>query len=289
MIINQIKNKWMTYLLITVGTFFMAVATRIIFEPLAMITGGFSGIGIMLKAITEKAFGWWIPVGVVTFLLNVPLFILAVKWKGRGFMAKTLYAATIFSVLLTAIPTFAIVEEDYLMAAVLGGALQGIGIGMVFSQSASTGGSDLLSTLLGKKITRLTTSEWLIFVDGVIVLLGMGLFGIHNGLYAVVAVFIMGKVSDAIVDGLKYAKMVYIIAEKPADISHEIMVNMKRGVTAIEGKGMYSGSQKEVLMCVVTKKEMIRLLAIVKSADRNAFVVVIDAKEVLGEGFFLFD
>lgn len=278
-------SEFVSYLLMTVGTFFMAAATNIIYEPLSMVTGGFSGVGIILKKVLGHAAGISVPVGLTTILLNVPLFLIAMKMRGAKFIKKTLYASTCFSVALFLVPTFAITREDYLMAAVLGGALNGTGIGLVFSQNASTGGSDLLSSLLKRWFPGVSVSELLIFIDGLIVLAGMSIFGINTGLYSIVAVFVMGKVSDALMDGLKFAKMVYIISDHPADISEIIMKKLNRGVTGLDGKGMYSGMEKNVLICVVSKKEIVKLIDIVKSTDEKAFVIVTDAKEVLGEGF----
>ncbi len=279
------NNSLLTYLLITAGTFFMAAATNLIYEPLSMVTGGFSGIGIVLKRVCHDSFGVNVPVGVTTFVLNIPLFIIATRLKGLAFLTKTLYAASSFSVALMLVPVVQVQQQDYLMAAVLGGALQGVGIGMVILQNTSTGGSDLLSTLLNRWFPEWSISELLILVDGVIVLVGMGLFGVQRGLYAIIAVFITGKVSDAFVDGFKYAKTVYIVSDVPLTISHEIMKRLERGVTSLNGTGMYSGTRKQVLVCVVSKKEIVKLIGIVKSADKNAFVIVLDAKEVLGEGF----
>lgn len=282
----QIKdNKFFSYLLITAGTFFMAAGINIIYEPLSMVTGGFSGIGIVVKKVFEQRTDFPVPVGITTLVLNIPLFFVAAKFKGREFIRKTLYAAICFSVALLIIPTFPITNRDYLMAAVFGGVLNGLGIGLVFSQDTSTGGSDLLSVLLNRWFPGMNAPEWLIIVDGVIVLMGMSVFGMETGLYSIVAVFITGKVSDGLLAGLKFAKVAYIISDSPLAISSEIMQKLDRGVTGLDGKGMYSGKEKTVLMCVVSKKEVVKLKEIVKSADKNAFVIVSDAKEVLGEGF----
>ena len=280
-------SEFVSYLLVTVGTFFMAAATNVIYEPLSMVTGGFSGIGIILKKVFEQAAGVSIPIWLTTTLLNIPLFLIAMKIRGAKFIRKTLYAAACFSVALLVVPTFEVTNEDYLMAAVLGGVLSGTGIGLVFSQNASTGGSDLMSSLLNRWFPGFSISELLIFIDGIIVLAGIGIFGMNTGLYSIVAVFVMGKVSDALLDGLKFAKMAYIISDHPAVISEGIMNNLRRGVTGLEGKGMYSGNEKNVLMCVVSKKEIVKLIEIVKTADERAFVIVTDAKEVLGEGFIV--
>lgn len=284
---NTTNNKWwMTYLLLTAGTFFMAVGINVIYEPLSMVTGGFSGIGILVKKLTQTARWSGIPVGMTTLLLNIPLFIWGYSQKGKVFVKKTVYAASCFSFFLLIIPTFDIVKQDYLMAALVGGLLNGTGIGLVFSQGASTGGSDLLSVLTAKILPGLSASERLILIDTLIVAAGVFIFGLENGLYAVVAVFVTGKVSNAILDGLKFAKIAYIISDHPEEISEHILRELGRGLTGLEGQGMYSEKHKMVLMCVVSKKEAVLLKDIVKNADNEAFLILSEAKEVLGEGFW---
>ena len=284
---NTTNNKWwMTYLLLTAGTFFMAVGINVIYEPLSMVTGGFSGIGILVKKLTQTARWSGIPVGMTTLLLNIPLFIWGYSQKGKAFVKKTVYAASCFSFFLLIIPTFDIVKQDYLMAALVGGLLNGTGIGLVFSQGASTGGSDLLSVLTAKILPGLSASERLILIDTLIVAAGVFIFGLEIGLYAVGAVFVTGKVSDAILDGLKFAKIAYIISDHPEEISEHILRELGRGLTGLEGQGMYSEKHKMVLMCVVSKKEAVLLKDIVKNADNEAFLILSEAKEVLGEGFW---
>ena len=284
---NTTNNKWwMTYLLLTAGTFFMAVGINVIYEPLSMVTGGFSGIGILVKKLTQTARWSGIPVGMTTLLLNIPLFIWGYSQKGKVFVKKTVYAASCFSFFLLIIPTFDIVKQDYLMAALVGGLLNGTGIGLVFSQGASTGGSDLLSVLTAKIQPGLSASERLILIDTLIVAAGVFIFGLEIGLYAVVAVFVTGKVSNAILDGLKFAKIAYIISDHPEEISEHILRELGRGLTGLEGQGMYSEKHKMVLMCVVSKKEAVLLKDIVKNADNEAFLILSEAKEVLGEGFW---
>lgn len=284
---NTTNNKWwMTYLLLTAGTFFMAVGINVIYEPLSMVTGGFSGIGILVKKLTQTARWSGIPVGMTTLLLNIPLFVWGYCQKGKAFVKKTVYAASCFSFFLLIVPTFDIVKQDYLMAALVGGLLNGTGIGLVFSQGTSTGGSDLLSVLTAKILPGLSASERLILIDTLIVAAGVFIFGLEIGLYAVVAVFVTGKVSDAILDGLKFAKIAYIISDHPEEISEHILRELGRGLTGLEGQGMYSEKHKMVLMCVVSKKEAVLLKDIVKNADNEAFLILSEAKEVLGEGFW---
>lgn len=273
------------YLLLLAGTFCMAAGINIIYEPLSMVTGGFSGIGIIIKKKMELHFGWSVSVGLTNLVLNLPLFILGIRIKGADFIRRTLFASLCFSAALFLIPSFDIIHKDYLMGAIYGGVLNGVGLGLVLSCNTSTGGSDLLSTLLHHWFPWISISELLIVIDGAIVLVGMIFFGMEIGMYSIVAVFITGKVSDVLVDGLKFAKMAYIISDMPELICGEIMERLERGVTGLDGQGMYSGNKKKVLFCVVAKKEIPYLVEIVKEKDEKAFIIVTDVKEVQGEGF----
>lgn len=273
------KQAIRSYGMITVGTFLMALGTRLIYEPLSMVTGGFSGVGIILHSL----FG--IPVWVVTLVLNIPLFILARKNHGREFLIKSLYAILSFSAALALIPLYPVTEHDFLMAALLGGALHGIGLGLVFSAGSSTGGTDLLSTLMHPLFPVMRVANILGIVDGVIVATGMLIFGIKTALYSIVAVFVTSKIMDGVTAGMRYAKVVYIISDESHQIAAVIMDQLKRGVTALRGKGMYSGQEKQILMCVVSRREAVSMVKYVKEADNRAFVIVADAREVMGEGF----
>jgi len=257
----------------------MALGTNVVYEPMSMVTGGFAGIGIIL----QKFLG--IPVWLVTVVLNIPLFIVARRIYGITFLKKTLYASVCFSVALAIIPEFEVLHEDYLMAALVGGALNGVGLGLVFGQGASTGGSDLLSTLLKHVMPERSTASILAFVDGAIVAVGMMIFGIRVGLYSIVAVVVTTKLMDRILDGLKFAKLLYIVSGKTQVIADRILREVERGVTALEATGMYSGQNKQVLMCVSSRREAVKILQIVKKQDENAFVIISDAREVMGEGF----
>lgn len=273
------KERIRSYGVITIGTFLMAVGVNVIYEPMGMVTGGFSGIGIILYRFFK------LPLWLTTAVLNIPLFILAGKSIGMAFVKKSLYAAICFSVALGIVPTPSAVFDDYLMAAILGGTLNGVGIGMVFGKGASTGGSDLLSTLLSLIFPWVTAGTLLSVTDGIIVAAGMLVFGIRKGLYAIVAVFITTKLMDRILEGLKFAKLLYIISDEQEAIAAGVMQELDRGVTALTGRGMYSQKEKNVLMCAVSRKEAVSVIRIIKKADRSAFIIISDAREVMGEGF----
>lgn len=273
------KKLVCSYGVITIGTFLMALGTNFIYEPLSMVTGGFSGVGIILHAL----FG--IPIWSVMLILNVPLFLLAKKRHGRVFLVQSLYAMLSFSLWLAVLPVISVADKDYVMAALLGGALQGTGLGLVFSTGSTTGGTDLLSNLLHPLFPIVRIPNLLGIIDGIIVVAGMVLFGIRTALYAMVAVFVTSKIMDGVTAGMRYAKVLYVISDESQQIAQLVMEKLQRGVTALKGSGMYSGKEKQVLMCVISRREAVALVKLIKEVDERAFVIIADAREVMGEGF----
>lgn len=279
------KRKWLTYVLIIIGTWLMGLAVNVVYEPMNMVTGGVAGLAIILKNLTENLMEGGIPVWLTTACVNVPLFLVAVKLKGKKFIGKTLFATVSYTVALYVIPRVPIVSEDYLLAAVFGGVISGLGLGMVFATGTSTGGSDLFGSIMQVYFKHYSVAQLLLITDGIIVLMGAAVFGMYRALYAVIAVFITSKIMDGILEGLKFAKLAYIISEEQEKISAEILHVMVRGVTAIPVKGMYSKKEKSMLLCVVSKKEIVKLTELVENIDANAFVIISDVREVMGEGF----
>lgn len=275
---DKIKNAG-SYGMIVIGTFLMALGTNFVYEPMSMVTGGFSGIGIILQKFVP------VPLWVVTFGLNVPLFLFAVRRMGGSFIRKTLLAAALFSLMLAILPQPQVRNSDYLMAAVVGGALHGGGLALVFRQSASTGGTDLLATLLKLAFPSASSGTIVGVLDGIIVVAGMFVFGVRTALYSVVAVYVSARLMDRILDGLRFAKMLFIISDEPETIAAGILQKIRRGVTALPATGMYSGEKKQVLMCAVSRKEAVSVVKYVKETDPRSFVIINDAREVLGEGF----
>lgn len=275
----SLKRKISSYGMLAVGTFFMAAGTNIVYEPMHMVTGGFAGVGIVLQEFFS------VPLWAVTVILNIPLFIAAFYHFGIRFLEKTFFAAVCFSLLLAVVPQFPVRHTDYLMAAIIGGSLNGLGLALVFRQSASTGGTDLLASLLKLRFPSVSSGMILAILDGSVVIAGMAVFGLRIGIYAVMAVFITSWLMDRILEGFRFAKMLYIISDKPEEISAGIMEKIHRGVTALEGMGMYSKKEKRILMCAVSRKEAVTVIHFVKQLDSQAFIVLSDAREVLGEGF----
>ena len=279
------KKPWyLEYLLIIIGTGLMATAITSCFDAAGMVTGGFSGIAIIVKAGTKGLYGNGVPLWVTNLVLNVPVFILAAKIKGFSFVKKALMGDITLTVWLAVLPAWKL-SEDIFLAALYGGILQGVGIGLVFLGGGTTGGTDLLAAIIQKYMKHYSIAQVMQFVDGAVVVAGMYVFGVERALYAIIAVYLVTKVSDGIIAGLKFSKAVYIITDKPDEVSRMVMEDIDRGITGIRAKGMYSGNDKLMLFCVVGKKELVHLKEMIDEIDPKAFVIVGDAREVHGEGF----
>ena len=282
---NNKKAAFLDYLMIIVGTALMATAINSVFDMSGMVTGGFSGIAILVKEWTEGVVPGGIPLWITNLSLNIPLFLIGMKLSGFQFVKRALVGEICLSFWLAVLPAFDIAGNDLLLAAVYGGVIQGIGIGLVFLGRGTTGGTDMMAALLQRKLRHYSIAQIMQFIDGAIVLVGMYVFGIRKGLYAIIAVYLVTKVSDGLIEGLKFSKAVHIITDKPEEVARMIIHDMDRGVTGINAQGMYSGQEKLMLYCVVGKKELVQLKENIDEIDPKAFVIVGDAREVHGEGF----
>ncbi len=281
------KKEWyLDYLLIIVGTGLMALAINSVFDATGLVTGGFSGIAILVKRLDRWNRRCGVSrCGLLISRLNIPLFLLGCRIRGFSFVKKALIGEISLSTWLAIQPVWNIAGDDLLLAAVYGGVIQGIGIGMVFLGQGTTGGTDMMAALIQKYMRHYSIAQIMQFIDGLIVIVGMYVFGIQRALYAIIAVYLVTKVSDSLIEGLKFSKQTFIVTEKPDEVARVIMEDLDRGATGICGKGMYSGQEKTIIFCVVNKKEIVKLKELVDDIDPDAFVIVSDAREVHGEGF----
>lgn len=275
----------MDYLLIFVGTALMSIALNSAFDMNGLVDGGFSGIAIIVKSLTESWFGVGIPLWLTNIVLNIPMFFLGIKIKGIRFLAKTIWGTFSLSFWLYAMPIFPIVKGDLFLAVIFGGVLQGVGIGLVFLGKGTTGGTDMVAVLIQHYVKHLSVARIMQLVDALIVAAGAFVFGPKNALYAIVAIYIVAKVTDGLLEGMNYAKAVYVISDHADELSKELMSELDRGATGIPVKGMYKGKNRMMLFCIIGKKQIVRLKEIVVKIDPGAFLIVTDAREVLGEGF----
>ena len=273
------RNVAVDYAMLIVGTFLIGFAIKDIYDPVNMVTGGVSGVAIIAKRL------WEVPLWLTNTVLNIPLFACGMFIMGWRFIRRTLFATVMLSLSLYILPEVSVTGSDLLLSALFGGILSGVGTGMVFLTSSTTGGTDMLAALIQKRMKHYTLAQIMQVLDGVIVAAGASVFGIRAALYALIAIFCVSKVTDGLIEGIKFSKQAYIISEHYPEIADAILERMGRGVTSLEARGMYSQDEKKMLFCVVSKKEIVRLKEIVSEFDPGAFVIVSDVREVFGEGF----
>lgn len=247
---ERIKKYWYRhlaeYLGVTVGTFIMAIGINIFLEPNTIAPGGVTGLGIVLQKITNGLVTVW----ATNLVVNIPLFIAGVMILGKSFGVKTLYGTFILSFFLWLIPETN-ATQDLLLSSVFGGVILGAGLGIVFKAGGTTGGTDLAGAIMNRFFPGLSTATHMMIVD-MIVVVSAGLVNkrIDLPLYSVIALYILVKVIDIILEGISYAKAFFIISDHPEAIGKTILEQLDRGVTILKGKGLYSGLDKDVLLCV---------------------------------------
>lgn len=286
---NNISKKtkqivW-NYILILVGTAVMAFAIQCIYDRVGLVTGGFTGLTIVIRSLTESVIEGGIPLWFTNIVLNVPVFIYSYIKFGKKFVGRTLFATIMLSVWLYIIPGVDLSGDDYLLAALFGGVFTGVGTGLVLRAGATTGGTDMVAALIQTKVRHYSVVQIMQVMDAAIVITGLYVFGLRSTLYAVVSIFVMTKASDALLEGFKNSKAAFIITNHHDEVARRLMDDLDRGVTGLDAKGMYTQDYKCVLYCVVSRKEIVLLKEIVNDVDPDAFVIVSDVREVLGEGF----
>lgn len=273
------KKKIFEYLLITIGVGIAVAGLNIFLVPGRIAAGGVSGIATILYHL------WDVPLGLSIIVLNIPLFVFGIKFLGKNFAVRTAYALVLYSAAAELIPVPA-ESFDPFIACIYGGVLVGIGIGLVVRMGGTTGGTDMAAKLLSEKFRTIGLGAFLFGIDFIIIAAAGIVFDPEVALYAIASLFVTTKVIDFMTVGLSASKAFYIISEKSDEIADAILSQMDRGVTSISGKGQFSKKDKDILLCVLKwRTEGAKLKKLVKEIDRNAFVIVADVKEVLGEGF----
>ncbi|WP_242823552.1 YitT family protein [Thermoclostridium stercorarium] len=276
------------------GSIILALAMNIFLIPYKIAPGGVSGIATVIYHVSGER----IPVGFTMLAINIPLFLAAMKIKGRNFIIKSTLGAVFLSVIIditeqgiSRLRELVLASADYssadiLLFALAGGFASGIGLGFVFKEDATTGGTDMAASLLNKAFPWIPVGTLLMILDGLVILIATVVFkSFRLGLYSVVALYVSARTLDRFLEGLNYAKSLMIISRESEKIARALMENIDRGVTGIYGKGMYTDNPYMILLCVVKKEEIHRVKNEVKKIDPNAFVLLTDVREVLGEGF----
>ncbi len=271
----QIKN----YLIMMVGITILAIGINVFYSQQNLVTGGVSGLAIILKYVAG------IPLWLTNILINVPLFLVAAKVNGLDFIKKSIFGALYVSVALWYTGFIPAIQTDLLISSVFGGLLAGCGIGLVLRCSASTGGTDTLAMIIKHYMKHVPVNQIMLVLDGSIIMIGMFIFGIEKAMYALISVFIISKVINMLVEGVNYSKSVHIISDKSKEISAEIIKKLNRGLTSLNGTGVYTGENKEILFLICSTEELVELQKIVKEIDDKAFITISDVREVQGRGF----
>lgn len=278
--ILNLKKTMINFIQILLGTALMAIAVDFLLLPNQLSVGGFSGVGTIIHYLFK------IPLGTTVFILNIPLFFLALIRNGKKFFLDSLVGTISLSFFLNLFEDISFINHSNFLACIYGGILSGIGTSIVLNANASTGGSDLLAQIVKTYKPDIKTGNIIILIDIIVVAISTIVFAeIEIGLYSAIAIYIMGKVLDLFFEGIDFAKMLIVISPCYQEISDEINKKIRRGTTAIYGKGMYKEEEKKLLLCVASRGEVREIRKIIKQIDKKAFLIITNAREVYGEGF----
>lgn len=274
--------KVLKFSYIVIGGIIFAFGYAAFLIPHRIVPGGVSGIAMILRFLYNT------PVGIVAILLNIPLFILALRVLGVSFGVKSI-GAILYTNLLIDFLVYSVgiksPTENTILAALYGGILLGLGLGLIFRGDASTGGTDIIGQIFSR-YTNLSIGMWIMIVDfAVITLAGITTRSIELALLGYLALFLSSKVIDLVLEGIDYARAAFVVTTKPDQVTNQIYDRMQRGVTILDGHSPYSGEKRPVILCVITKKETPFFKSLIKKVDEDAFVILTDVFEVLGKGF----
>lgn len=277
-----VRQTMVDYALLTVGAALLAINIDLFLVPNKIVSGGATGIATILTI----QFG--LPTGVIVLLINIPLFVLGIRFGGgRRFAIRTVYATVLMSVLTDAfVPWIASIPPitQPLLFTLYGGLLDGIGMGLVFRGQGTTGGTDVVAQLLNR-LRGVPLGQTILVVNSAILILAVMVFGLEPAMYALILTFVAARVVDVVQGEADYSRTAIIISSQAFAIKSAILAEMERGVTVLNARGGYTEHNLDVLYCVVARNEISIMKRLIQSIDPRAFVVFADASEVLGEGF----
>lgn len=282
---DSLRAQARSYVTITLACVLYALSFDWFYAPNAFTVGGFTGISQIINFFIPV-----LPVGVMIIVLNVPLFLIGLKKFGFAFLVKSIYTMALSSVLIDVIAVlYTFSPMDPLLACLYGGVTLGIASGLLFSEEATTGGSELGAWIVRSRVEHLSIGNICLGIDLTVILIYAAVFrSLNNALYGALALYITTKVLDLVVYGQNTAKIAYIISDRYEEIMREMLAR-EMGVTLIQGRGAYTGQERPLLFCAIRKKEMVPIKRYIKELDPDAFFILCDASEVLGEGFGEYD
>ena len=275
------RRRPLRYVGMIIGCLIASSSINLFAVPNQFLTGGIAGIGLIVYYLTE------IPVGVQTFLYNIPLLIASYKLLGKNYTIDVIIGTIIFSFCLDAtkfLNAYSPQLNETLLAAIFGGIFNGIGYGIVFRMNGSTGGYDIIGAII-RKFYSMNVGSVIFCFNCMTVIAGAFIFGVETAMLTLICMFLNSQLTDKVIAGLNGSKAVLIISDKSKEISEEILGEIGRGVTFLHGEGAYSGNDREVILVVVSLTQLGKLKILVHTNDRNAFMIVMAASEVMGRGF----
>jgi len=287
------SRRFRDYIFIIVGAFILAVGFVYFISPHRIVPGGVYGIAIVVHYLTSGIFSFWpegIPIGLFGLILNIPLTYAGIKILGPKFGVKTIIGFVLTSIFMDTITMLRVdgdapLVDDVLLSCVFGGVLIGFGLGLIFKSRATSGGSDIIAMIIAK-YTNIQLGQLMIYVDSVIVLLSLVAFQDWKiPLYSWLVIYITGRAIDITLEGSNYNKALFIISKEHEKIKEKILVDLERGGTYLIGKGMYTNDEKQVIFTTVSRREVSILEEYIHSIDPDAFITIMDTREILGEGF----
>ena len=269
------------YALVALGSALFAAGFQFFLYPNSIIVGGVSGIAMIINYLTG------LPVGIMTIVLNIPLFIIAWKHFGGKFIISSLVGMLLSSLL---VDIMAVINysptDDMLLACLIGGAIKGFGLGIIYYAGATTGGTDIIAKFVRLRFPYINFGTIVLLTDAVIIIAFAMIFDrVEAAMYAVIAMFVVSKVIDLVLYGIDNSSVCYIISENSEQLVKDITDKLHRGVTILSGEGAYSHKDKQVLLCVIKRTQIADIRKIIRNIDENAFFIVSDAKNVFGKGF----
>lgn len=298
----QLIPRIRAVVMLIAGSIISALALNVFFIPARLTMGGISGLVSIIYQLTGQ--GELLPFGIMVIMMNIPILIMGWIYIGSGFVWRSIIGTLAYSVVIDLTePAMAGWYDEYirqplsdgvpdaLLFTLFGGILYGIGLGLIFRAGYTTGGTDIIAVLLKRRIKHLSIGQFLMVIDAAIVILTVFVYrdqdesAVLLAMYSFIAMYLTSKSIDIVLEGFDYTRTAFIISDHSQEIGSRVMDQLQRGVTALNGEGMYTGKSKKVLLCVLSRKQIPLLKAIVLDIDPDAFVIVGEAREVLGEGF----
>lgn len=276
------KKLLKKYLIVLLGSVIYAVGFQFFMYPNSIVAGGVVGIAMIINRLTE------LPVGVLTIVMNVPLFLIAWRHFGLDFLIGSLVGMALSSVFvdLLALSSFT-ATLDPLLGSIIGGVIKGFGLGLIYYVGATTGGVDIVAKFLRRRFAQINFGTLVLIMDvAIIFAYAIILEKYDSAMYSMIGMFVVSKVIDLVLYGIDNSNICYIISENSQELIQEIISgHVRRGVTILEGEGAYSHRKKDIIMCVIKRTQIGEIRNLVRSIDENAFFIVVDAKNVFGNGF----